>query len=88
MGLMGFSLGAIAAWTTGAKRVFMHTLAVPIAIVISRVAFPLKESHWYVAYVVADFAIVYLAAFIGDYLMGLRLGRNDRGGYRNDSVGH
>ena len=88
MGLMGLVLGGIAAWTTGAARVFMQTLAIPIAIVVTRPAFPLKDSRYYMAYMLLDLAIVAVAAYGGDYLTGLRLGRNDRSGFRNDSVGH
>ena len=88
MGLMGLALGAVAAWTTGAARVFMQTLAIPIAIVVTRLAFPLKASRFFLAYLVLDLAIVAVGAYVGDYLVGLRLGRSDRGGYRNDGVGH
>jgi len=88
MGLMGLTLGAIAAWTTGAARVFMQTLAMPIALVVTRLVFPLKDSPYYLGYLLLDLVIVALAAYAGDYLVGLKLGRSDRGGYRNDGVGH
>jgi len=88
MAVMGFILGAIAAWTTGAARVFMQSLAIPIALVVTRLAFPLKDSPYYLAYLLLDLAIVAIAAYAGDYFVGLRLGRNDRAGYRNDTVGH
>jgi hypothetical protein len=88
MGIMGLVLGGFAAWTTGAARVFMQTLAIPIAIVVTRLAFPLKDSPYYLAYLLLDLTIVAVAAYAGDYIVGLRLGRSDRGGYRNDGVGH
>lgn len=88
MGLMGLILGAIGAWTTGAGRVFMKTLAIPIGLVVTRLFFPLKASPYYLGYLLLDLAIVTLFAFMGDYWVGLHLGRNDRGGYREDTVGH
>ena len=88
MGLMGLLMGAFAAWSLGAMRVFMQTIALPLAILVTRLAFPLKDSKWYLGYVVLDLVIVYVAAFIGDYLLGLGLGRSDREGFRKDPVGH
>jgi hypothetical protein len=88
MGLMGLILGAVGAWTTGAARVFMKTLAIPIGLVITRLFFPLKASPYYLGYLLLDLLIVTLFAFVGDYWVGLQLGRNDRDGYREDTVGH
>ena len=85
MAIMGLMLGAFAAWTSGAARVFMQTLAIPAALVVTRLAFPRKDSPYYLVYLLLDLAIVAMTAYAGDYLLGLRLGRNDRGGYRKDS---
>jgi hypothetical protein len=89
MFVAGLVVGCIGAWTTGAARVFMKTLAVPLLILASRLAFPnvfpVKNTP---LYVFLDFLIVAVGALIGDYFLGLKLGRNDRSGYRSDSVGH
>jgi hypothetical protein len=88
MALIGLTVGAVGAWTTGAARVFMNTLAIPIVLVLTRLAFPLKASPYYLGYLLLDLLIVTVCAFAADYGVGLRLGRNDREGYREDSVGH
>lgn len=89
MGAVGFVVGCVAAWTTNAPRVFMKTLAAPLALAASRLfwpdVYPIKNSP---LYVFIDFVILAISAFVGDYLLGLRLGRNGRDGYRHDSVGH
>ena len=88
MVIVGLVLGCIGAWTVNAARVFMKTLAVPLAIVVTRYCFPLRSSPYYVAYLCLDLFLVATFALLGDYLLGLRLGRNDRSGYRDDAVGH
>lgn len=87
MALLGFGLGAVAAWSQNALRVFMKTLAVPLVLVIARLLAP-ASVHGGAGYIFADFVILSLAALVGDYLIGLKLGRNDREGFRHDSVGH
>jgi hypothetical protein len=87
--ITGFVVGAIAAWTMDAARVFMKTLAIPLVLVASRLLwptlFPIKNTP---GYVFIDLLILAMAALVADYAIGLKLGRNDRAGYREDSVGH
>ncbi len=87
MALMGLGLGAVAAWSQNALRVFMKTLAIPATLVVVRLLAASKApgGAWYVF---ADFVIISLMALVADYLIGLMLGRNDREGFRHDSVGH
>lgn len=89
MFITGLVVGAFAAWTTDAARVFMKTLAVPLILLLTRLAlpdvFPIKNSP---GYAFIDFVIIAVAALIADYSVGLKLGRNDRAGFREDSVGH
>lgn len=89
MFVVGLLIGAIAAWTTDAGRVFMKTLAVPLVLILTRLVwpdvYPIKNAP---LYVFLDFLIIAIAALITDYAVGLKLGRNDRAGYRHDSVGH
>lgn len=85
--LVGLCLGGVAAWSQNAPRVFMKTLAIPLTLVIARLLAPptVKGGP---GYIFADFVLLSLAALVGDYLLGLKLGRNDREGFRHDSVGH
>lgn len=85
---VGLVLGCIGAWTTNAARVFMKTLAVPLVLVLTRIAFPLKGSPYYFLYLAVDLFLIASFALLGDYLLGLKLGRHDRAGYREDAVGH
>lgn len=87
--MAGFVVGCIGAWATDARRVFMKTLAVPLVLVASRLLWPdLYPAKNAPLYVFLDFVILAVAALIGDYLLGLKLGRHGRDGYRSDSVGH
>jgi hypothetical protein len=87
--VMGFVLGCIGAWATDGGRVFMKTLAPPMALFAARAMFPrvapTAHNPWLIFF---DFALIGVAAFIGDYCLGLRLGRHGVNGYREDSVGH
>ena len=87
--LVGLVLGCMGAWTTNAARVFMKTLAPPVVLVAARFTFaryaPPSNS---VGLVFLDFVLIGIAAFAGDYLLGIRLGRHGRDGYRHDNVGH
>lgn len=89
MTLIGFLTGCLAAWSNDGIRLFMKTLAIPILIVLSRLLFqhflPVKNSY---GYAFIDFVILALMALVGDYFVGMKLGRNDAHGYREDSVGH
>jgi hypothetical protein len=89
MFVTGLVVGGIAAWTTHGARVFMKTLAVPLIVLVTRLVwpnlFPIKSTP---LYVFLDFLILAVGALVGDYWLGLKLGRHDRGGYRGDSVGH
>ena len=89
MFVVGLLVGCIGAWATNATRVFMKTLAVPLVLIVTRLAwpnlFPIKSTP---LYVFLDLVILAVAAFLGDYFLGLRLGRHGRDGYRTDSVGH
>ena len=86
---VGLIIGAVAAWATGGRRFIMSTLAAPVTVVLSRLLlpdlFPIKNSP---LYVFIDLIVIAAAAITTDYLVGLKLGRNDRAGYRGDSVGH
>lgn len=89
IGVIGLVLGGIGAWTTGAVRVFMRTLALPIVLIAVRIAFvrtapPL--SNWGLLFL--DFLTLTVSAFVGDYLLGILLGRHGKDGFREDSVGH
>ncbi len=89
MFVTGLVVGCIGAWTTQAARVFMKTLAVPLLLILTRVAlpnvYPVKTAP---QYWLADFVLIAVGGVIGDYFLGLKLGRNDRAGFRTDSVGH
>lgn len=85
---LGLILGGIGAWSKGAWRVFMTTLALPIALVITRIWFPEKNSPWYFGYLMIDLVVISLGALISDYLFGLALGRNDKHGNRDDDTPH
>ena len=89
MALTGLLLGCFGAWSTHAVRVFMKTLAIPLVLLITRLAlpqvFPVKSAP---LYVFIDLILLAVTAFGADYVVGLALGRHDRSGYRSDSVGH
>src|SRR5438270_14059010 len=89
MCLVGILVGCIGAWTTGGSRVFMKTLAVPLILLVTRLAlpnvYPIKNTP---LYVFIDFVLIAGTGFIADYYVGLKLGRHGRDGYRTDSVGH
>src|SRR5579871_3841453 len=82
---VGLGVGCLGAWSQNAVRVFMKTLAVPLIVLLSRLAlphlYPIKGSG---LYVVIDFVIIAVAALIADYFLGLKLGRHDKRGYRSD----
>lgn len=86
---VGFCVGCIGAWSRNATRVFMKTLAIPLILGLSRLfwpnLYPIKNSP---VYVFIDFVLLAVMALLGDYLVGLKLGRHDRQGYRSESVGH
>ena len=85
--LVGLCLGGVAAWSQNAPRVFMKTLAIPLTLVVARLLAPAGVRGG-AGYIFADFVLLSVAALVGDYLLGLKLGRNDREGFRHDSVGH
>lgn len=89
MAAVGLALGCLGAWSVGAARVFMKTLAVPLTLAASRLLFPrwypLKNSPFYV---LIDYLLIACFGLISDYCLGLYLGRHDRAGFRSDSVGH
>ena len=87
MGLVGLVIGFAAAWSQSAWRVFWKTIAAPVVLLASRLLWP-ETTRNTPLLVFTDFVILSLAALLGDYLLGLRLGRNDRAGYRHDKVGH
>jgi hypothetical protein len=86
---LGLVVGCVGAWTTRAARVFMKTLAVPLVLLLTRLLFfnvsPIKNTP---LYVFIDFVILASSGLLADYLLGLKLGRHDRHGFREDSVGH
>ncbi len=89
MAVLGLGMGLLAALSQGAGRVFMKTLAVPVVIVALRLLLPgLYPAKNSAPYAVLDYAIIAVTGLIGDYLLGLKLGRHDRAGFRSDSVGH
>ena len=86
---VGIVAGCVGAWAQQGARVFMKTLAVPVILVLSRLLFPnLYPFKNGPGYVLIDFLIIAVTGLAADYVVGLRLGRHDRGGYRSDSVGH
>lgn len=89
MVVLGLILGSFGAWTRQAARVFMKTLAIPLGLVIAHVAtpglYPFKNQPHYLF---IDILLIATAALIADYLVGRKLGRHDRAGFREDSVGH
>ena len=87
MALAGLCLGGVAAWSQNALRVFMKTLAAPLLLLALRMLAPASVKNGAI-YIFADFVILSLAALLGDYLVGWKLGRSDREGFRRDSVGH
>ena len=85
----GLLLGCVGAWTQDAARVFMKTLSIPLVLFASRLLplpdFPQKNAPLTIG---IDIFLLAVFALVTDYLLGVRLGRNDRQGYREDSVGH
>ena len=85
----GLLVGALGAWTTQAARVFMKTLGVPLVLVVMHLLlppnFPARTNIWLI---LLDIVLFAPFALLGDYIVGLLLGRHDRAGYRSDSVGH
>jgi hypothetical protein len=86
---LGFGLGCVAAWTQNAARVLMKTIALPLALLAVRLCLaPYAPPAGNIGLYFLDFVLLGIAAFIGDYLLGLRLGRHGADGYREDSVSH
>ncbi len=89
MVLVGFLTGCFTSWSKGGVRVFLKTLGIPILIILSRLIFysvlPIKNS---LIFAFIDFVILSAFGLLGDYVVGLRLGRNDKHGFREDPVGH
>ena len=87
--LIGFLTGCFTAWSKGAVRLLMKTLSIPVILVLSRVLFysrlPFQNSFLNAG---IDFVLLSSMALTGDYIVGLKLGRVDKHGYRDDSVGH
>ena len=85
-GLLG---GAIAAWASPGWRLAIRTLAPPLLLIAPRLLwpdlYPIKNTP---LYVFIDLVLIALSAALADYAVGLKLGRNDRAGYRHDSLGH
>lgn len=83
MAVTGLLLGVVGAISTGRARVFMKTLSIPLVVALSRLLtpglFPEKNTA---IYLFVDFFLVAVTALITDYLFGLKLGRNDKAGYR------
>ena len=88
MAIVGLGLGAVGAWSQGAYRVFMTTLAIPLALVVTRIWFPEKDSPWYFGYLMIDLSIVAVTALSADWLVGMKLGHTDKKGYREDLTPH
>ncbi|HLI47972.1 MAG TPA: hypothetical protein VKV18_04680 [Chthonomonas sp.] len=84
----GFVIGGITAWATGGLRVFLYTLAVPIVLLIAHLFFSRYAPPTYLLWVGLEYLLMIVMACFGDYLFGLKLGRNGPDGYRHDSVGH
>lgn len=89
MAAVGVIVGCLAAWSSQGLRVLLKTLVVPLVLAASRLlypaAYPMKNTP---PYLLIDLLILAAAAFVGDYLVGLCLGRHGLDGYRSDSVGH
>jgi hypothetical protein len=85
----GLIVGCIGAWTTQAARVFMKTLATPLSLFVMHLLlprdFPARSNLWLI---LLDIVLFASAALLGDYVVGLLLGRHDKAGFRSDSVGH
>lgn len=84
----GCMIGALAAWSQGAARVFLKTLAAPTVLIASRVAVASSPPASNILLLSRDFLLLVLGAFAADYAVGLALGRHTRDGYRRGSVGH
>ncbi len=87
--LTGAVLGSIAAWRANATRVFIRTLGLPLALILLRTLLP-NTIHGTTSLLplIGDYALLVVSAILGDYSVGLKLGRHDAKGYRDDAVGH
>ena len=85
----GLVVGCIGAWTTQAARVFMKTLAMPLMLLVMHLLLP-RDFPGPLQSVadVLDIVLFAGAALLGDYVLGLMLGRHDKAGFRSDTVGH
>jgi hypothetical protein len=85
----GLLVGGVAAWGGNALRVFMRSLGLPLALIALRLLTPASlhgENAPFRLFI--DYMILAASGFLGDYVIGLKLGRHDARGYRDDSVGH
>lgn len=88
LAVMGFLIGCLAAWSTGGFRVFLYTLAVPLTLLCAHLFFGKDAPPTHLTWVGLEYLLMTLMAFLGDYLLGIKLGRNGPDGYRRDSIGH
>ncbi len=85
----GLALGGITAATHEVVRVFTKTLGAPLALLLLRVALPQRlHGANNPLPILLEYLLLVLAAFMGDYLIGRRLGKSDALGYREETVGH
>ena len=85
----GLILGAVTAWSQAGWRVFLRTAGLAGVVVLAVMLVP-ASSPWRSSPLLLVGAIVVAASMslAGDYLAGRLLHRNDKRGYRHDSVGH
>ena len=82
----GLLIGCLGAWATNGWRLFFTALGTPVLLFCHHLVFtPTSYSVWHV---IRDYILMLVSAYIADYMLGLKLGRNDKAGYRSDSVGH
>ncbi|MDE2126690.1 MAG: hypothetical protein KGJ62_08875 [Armatimonadetes bacterium] len=85
----GLLLGAVTAWSQAGWRVFLRTAGLAAVVVLAVMLAP-AGARWRASpfLLVGAIAVASSMALAGDYLAGLVLHRNDKRGYRHDSVGH
>lgn len=85
----GLTLGGITAATGEGVRVFTKTLGVPLMLLLLRASLPERLHGAHNPFpILLEYVALAFTAFVGDYLIGRRLGKSDAQGFREETVGH
>ncbi len=85
----GFAVGGITAATHESVRVFTKTLGVPLVLLLLRTFVPARfHGANDPLPILLEYVVLAFAAFVGDYLVGLLVGKSDAKGFREEIIGH